>query len=511
MEEKFKEKFVTDSGYIFVSSLTVNFFMTINSIIIARILGPEKLGTFSILQYLGGVIIMFASINLPITVTKFVAEHRAFDKNVIGRIIGNVSLFLLISTFFLLFLIFFFSGLIANYYNKPNIGFLLKIYCFFVFLSVFNSLGISILAGFQKMKLISKLNVTLALLGIPVTLILVYYFGVLGAIFSLIINSSVSITIYMINIPKLLKIEEIKIDFSVDRELTKKLISYAIPLFVSGVAYTIFQLFGPTILSVRENFTDVGVYKVAFGIYTLVLFIPNAINYNLLPAVSNLSVGKQEQIALFISKLLKIVMFITLPVILCGSLFSKGAILMLFGANYIDAVGITHILITSTFFVSLISAMSAVLMGIKRTKILMYIDITLSLSFIVFSYFLIIKYGLMGLAYTYLVVYVPIAFIEFLMLSKYIKLQYELLIQPFIVSIIFLVASFAITESLTGIYLFSVDILMIATALFVEWKLFEKEDKEMIFIIVKSISKKLNLRGKEIIYLKKFFNRHREV
>ena len=95
-KDSFKEKFVVDSGYIFTSMILVNLFLTINSIIVARILGPENLGILAILQYLGGMIIMSASFNLPVAVTKFLAEYRAADKKVIGKILGNVSLFLLI-------------------------------------------------------------------------------------------------------------------------------------------------------------------------------------------------------------------------------------------------------------------------------------------------------------------------------------------------------------------------------------------------------------------------------
>lgn len=84
-QKSFKEKFVVDSGYIFTSTLLVNLFLTINAIIVARLLGPEKLGILSILMYLGGMIIMFASFNLPTAVTKFVAEYRAVDKKAIGK------------------------------------------------------------------------------------------------------------------------------------------------------------------------------------------------------------------------------------------------------------------------------------------------------------------------------------------------------------------------------------------------------------------------------------------
>ncbi|MDI6730347.1 MAG: oligosaccharide flippase family protein, partial [Candidatus Altarchaeum sp.] len=157
-KKSFKEKFVVDSGHIFIFTILVNLFLSINSMIIARILGPEILGIFSILQFLGGIITVFASFVLYSASTKFIAEYRVIDKMVIGRIIGNIFLLLLISSICMLFVTFVFSDFLSRFYNEPSIGFLLNMYLGVIFFTVFSSFGISTLAGFQKMKLISKLN-----------------------------------------------------------------------------------------------------------------------------------------------------------------------------------------------------------------------------------------------------------------------------------------------------------------------------------------------------------------
>ena len=485
-KKSFNEKFVVDNSYIFTSMLLINLFLAINSIIVARLLGPENLGILSILKYLGGMSIMFASFNLPTAVTKFIAEYRAVDKNAIGKIIGNVSLFLVISSSFLFFIIFLFSDFIADFYNEPPISFLLKIYVFFIFFSVFSSLGISTLAGFQTMKLISKLRAGLGLIGILITLVLVYYFSISGAIFALILDAGILTLVSFIFILNLLKKEGIKINFSVDKDLTKKIIRYTFPLFISGIGYTVFLWFGPTFLSLKGNFTDVGLYKVALTLHTFILFVPNAINYNLIPSVSNLSASKPEQLSLFVSKVLKIIMLIVLPVVLCAGLLSKELILILFGDAYIDAVLVTYILIISAFFVSLCTTMGAVFIGIGKTKTAMYINIVAYSSFIFFSYFLISKYGLMGLASTYLIIYLPFTFICFFYVSRSIKLQYKPLARPFIICIIFLVSCYLITQLFSGILFFAAGIFLIVISLLIEWKLLEKEDKEMIFVMIEN-------------------------
>lgn len=489
--KSFKEKFVIDSGYIFTSMILVNFFATINSILIARILGPEKLGILSIIQYLGGLIIIFSSLNLPVTITTFVAEYRVTNKNKIGKTIGTLFLISTISSFVLISSIILSSGFISNFYDEPSIRYLIKIYALTIFFTVFSNLCISILAGFQEMKSVSKLNVILAVTNIPITFMLVYYLNILGAILSLIINSIVSFLITSVLVFNLLNIEEIKVDFSFDKELLKKIISFSLPLFISGVAYTAFQWFGPTILSMEGNFKDVGSYKVALAIYNLILFIPNAIQYNLMPAVSNLSSSKPESLSLFVSNALKIIMLLVLPVILAANLVSRELILILFGNAYIDSISATYILVISGFFVSIYSSMGTVLMGIKKTKTLMYFDIAFCLLFVISSYFLIKKIGLMGLAFTYLFTYFVLTLFCTFYVSKYIALQYKQLRLPFIVCIIFLTSSFLISHLFSEVLYYIVGVLLIIVALLIEWRLIDTTDKKMIFQICEKLKCKI--------------------
>lgn len=484
-KKSFKEKFVVDSGYIFTSTLLVNLVIAINSIIVARLLGPENLGILSILKYIGGMGIMFVSFNLPTAVTKFIAEYRVIDKNTIGKILGIVFLFLLMSSIFSMLIIFIFSDFIADFYNQPTISFLIKIYVFVIFFSVFSNLGISAIAGFQIMKFISILRIIFGFVSIFTTFLLVSYFSILGAIFALIINAIIFTLVSFIFIQYLLKKEEIKIDFSVDKELTKKLFRYTYPIFISGLGYAIFLWFGPTLLSQYGNFTDVGLYKVAITLHGFILFVPNAINYNLIPSVSNLSASKPEYLSAFISKVLKTVMLITLPLVLCVGLFSKQLILILFGDAYVGAVSASYILIISVFFISLNATMGAVFTGIGKTKTVMYINISAYFSFIVFSYYLISGYGLMGLAFTYLSVYSLFTFICFFYLSRYIKLQNRNLTLSFIICLIFIVLSYIITQLFHGIILFQAIIFLLVFSLVIEWKLLGDSDKEMIFAIIK--------------------------
>ncbi|HII92053.1 MAG TPA: flippase [Methanosarcina sp.] len=493
--KSFKEKFVIDSGYIFTSIIFVNIFTTINSILIARVLGPEKLGIFSVIQYLGGLIIMFSSLNLPVTITTFIAEYRVTDKSKIGKTIGTLSLISITSSFILITLIILSSDFISNFYNEPSIGFLIKIYTLTIFFTVFSNLCISILAGFQEMKSVSKLNVILAITNIPITIMLVYYFSILGAILSLITNSIVSLLITLVLVLNLLSTEKVKIDFSFDKELLKKIIQFSLPLFLSGVAYTAFQWFGPTLLSMEENFKDVGSYKVALAIYNLILFVPNAIQYNLMPTVSNLSSSKPESLSFFVSNTLKIIMLLVLPVILAANLVSKELILILFGNAYTDSISATYILVISGFFVSIFSSMGAVLMGIKKTKTLMYIDIAFCLLFNISSYFLVKKLGLMGLASTYLSTYFILTLLCTFYISKYITLQYKLLGLPFIVCIIFLTSSFFMSYLFYGVSYYIVGVLLIIVALLIEWKLIDTTDKETIFRICEKLKYKILSEG----------------
>ena len=166
----------------------------------------------------------------------------------------------------------------------------------------------------------------------------------------------------------------------------------------------VYQLDITLIAAMIRSATDVAVYKVGTLIPNALYFIPVSIVTAILPTI----IYHKDNMAWIRSNLKKIYIYLTLfNTFLTAILFISAPLVIRFfsGEKYLVAVPVFRVLILGYFFSGTFRSLSVnLLSSFRRIRYSFLISITSCITDIVFNYFLILKYQMIGAAYATLLV-----------------------------------------------------------------------------------------------------------
>lgn len=484
---KLASKLLTGAAYSFVALVSVKLIMLVNSIIVARFLGPTNLGIFSILIYLQGIVFMVAIFGIPGAIAKFTAEYEAKDKEGLEKVISTSFSLVLVLAIICASLFFVSSGFIANeLYHTPILAILIMISAFTVTISAVVVSMSSLLQGFQRIKLLSKLDVVKALISLPIFLFLILRYGLVGAVLAGLAVAIISLILFSRYAHKVLQQRKVKLKPSIDRKIAKKISNYALPNFLADVVIMPALLFGVTILALKYSFGEVGLFRVANSLSNAVLFIPIAVGIPLFPMISSLQASDEKKIPIVFSKTFRIVGFITLPITVGLGLFSKIILPFIYGAAYYDAWHVLFFIATTTYIISLTRIGGEVLGGLGKMWQILGISVVWMVVFVSASYYFIGIYGLIGLGLALLLAQITYILIQLGYLSR-LNLKIERLAHLSILGLVAFGTCYIILTTLNGIMFYVSATALILTIVSVEYLLLTKEDRALIYKNIKSL------------------------
>jgi O-antigen/teichoic acid export membrane protein len=145
-----------------------------------------------------------------------------------------------------------------------------------------------------------------------------------------------------------------------------------------------------------------------------------------------------------IARLVRVFIFITLPLCILGAMIARYVIPIIYGPAYYDAYSITFFLLIAGFLAGITVLVETEFMGLGRTKEILNIAISNVIYFIVLSYILIPLYGTIGYGMAFLIV-------EFNAICMYLsysyrknELKFNQLIAPIIFSAVFIIMALLI-------------------------------------------------------------------
>ena len=454
----------------------------ISSVIIVRLLGPVNLGIYSIFQNIHAIFDSLSQSSSSTSIVKYTAEYRKVNKKVLETFLSTAVISLFCMSVSIGILYFLLSDIIANkIYAEPIIALLMKISSITLVLSVFINIGTGILQGLQKIKQVAMLSIINTVIAIPVTYFFIVQMGLVGAVISSIMCALINISFAFYLVRKYLKVENIQPKVEVKKTHITELFNYSLPLFLGTIILRPARLYGQTLLALTHDFAEVGYFKVAFGLYNLMSFLPAAISVPLLPLVSEIHASKTIEHSYIYSKILKIVILVVLPASIVTGLLSKYIIIGLYSDKYIDAIFIAHLMIISAFFGSITSLLENLLLGIGKTWKILYTNIYMSVTFVLSSYFFIRNYGPIGLGMAWLIVDATLLpfYLYYAHKKSYINLS--LLKLPLILSIMFLSISFIVQIYLDGVQLVFFTICYLFLILIIEYIILDEHEKKIIW------------------------------
>jgi len=390
------------NAIMLISLSSAGFLSLLVSIDIARSLGVEEFGVYSMIISIQTIFSLFAGFSIGTAAGKYVSEYRVRNEVQAREFAktGLVLLFLFSAISFCVYLML--ADVIGNQlYHTPSIVGLIPLSGMVMFSTAAWSTVIGIAQGCQRIRLLAFMQVASPGLSLLTIVLLLPYFGMNGIFIGFFVSQSVvsGVAITSLNASDFpFLAHQTKI---LDPVVGRKLLSFAVPSVIASLIVGPVYWFGNTTLTLTNGFEALGFFAVAVVFFQSLGVLSNSITIPLVPKVSELSVGSSERVEILVSGTFKAGSSLIFPIVFGMALFSGYIVSFLYGPKYSTSREMVYLMVTASYFAILSSIVSAMIIGIGRMWVNLTLDIVWAVSFVVIALVAISPYGGAGLAVAY--------------------------------------------------------------------------------------------------------------
>lgn len=372
------------------------------SIITARLLGPSRFGSYTLVTFTLTVAELLSSLGLANLVAKYLAEFSGDEnKEIRSGILFYAIKIKFIATLIVVFTLIAFSRHFANFYSDIKLVVYIIVSAIGLLPAGMAMIFSSAIMGLQKYKylayralVISPLQVILALL------ILKMGYGVIGLV-------SVNVVVSIIAFLFYFSLLRIKIGFefhffALPLEIKKKLFQYnwqlALIVLVDAIIWRRSEVF---FLGRFHPPSEVAYYGLAYGVIErTIIFLPLIFTGVLMPAISELY-GKRKNHTLqkvYINSL-RYISMVSVPICVTMMLLARPLIGLLYGKDYLPAIPVLQILIISGCAYTVGTIQASVLYGTENQRYILKWNVFFALGNLMLDFILIPRFGAVGAAF----------------------------------------------------------------------------------------------------------------
>jgi O-antigen/teichoic acid export membrane protein len=372
-------------------------------IVLARSLGTEQYGLYSLLMWFLTLALLAANLGLGAMATRYIAEaigreSRDDPKSLIRLTVLSKSFVSVVVTLIIVFS----AGFWAEQLAGPDDGGYFMLVAFLLIPNALSFTFRAIFAGFQKYEysaylmlgtnpLRAILVIALAVLGygldeLLIANIVAWGFGALVGIFLL--RRLVPISTF-VSAPKL------------DSAITRRVLKYALSMTgVLVMEYLLWHQAEVFFIGLYRPVEEVGFYTLAYKLPSmLMLLIPSVFGIVLLPAIAEqFGRGDMQKLRSIYSLSARYLMILALPLAAAGIALARPIMLLLYGVEYEPSILIMQILFIPFATRGISHAAVGIIKGTDEPSILVKVDAVLVLVGIALNIWLIPIYHLPGAA-----------------------------------------------------------------------------------------------------------------
>jgi len=488
------QKTILSEAFLSFSGMTLgSVFRYIFSIVMARFLGAQMLGIYSLGNAVTRIAEIFALMGLDNGVLRFVSRDTENKENVKNSIYSSLKFGFLSSIIISIILFCSAEFIVNNLLNEDNfLVIVIKIFALSLPFSVLTLISSFATQAFKILKYKIFVNQIVNPLTLLIAFLASYHF--LGTKLSILIPTVVSAVVGLVFITKFLSyFTDINFKNLIKEDVNKEILRFSIPLmFVSAIGI-IMHWVDIVMLGILSNATDVGMYHPIDRTAGLVRMILFAFAGIFAPIFSE-HYFKKNMLGMKESyqSSSKYILTFSLPVFIFLFVFAN-PMLLLFGSEFQNAVAL-KILLTGIFIQTVFGLGSSTLSMSGNTKFNLFnVSIALILN-ISLNYILIPQYGIVGAALaTAIALFILsiLRFVENIVLMKLNLFSIKLLKPIISGSITFLVINYLRTifsnlfslESIFNLIVYLVAHFMLVCLIYFSIYFlmgFDKEDKELI-------------------------------
>lgn len=380
------------AGFYFAGFAISKVLAYLYRVLLARGLGPEGLGVFSIGMGITGLILIFAALGLYQGIVHYVVVYDAQKKpeKVRGTVLFSMKAQLVASLIFAA-LLFYFSDYIAiDLYNLPELASVLKILSVVLPFTVLVSTLMMVIQAFKKIKyMVFTRNIAENIAKLLFTSIFLFFgMHLVGASIALALASvsAFIIGLYLVQkkvFPLLGKGLESSYDW-------RELFGYSWPLLAVGFFDLVMRSIDTLMLGYLSNAYDAGIYNVASPTANLLVVASIAFSSLFLPVMTGLyAQGKIDEFNRTFKVVTRWIFAVIFPALLFTILFAGEILSIMFGAIYAEGANALVILSLGVFMVSFVGPVKSILESIKKTKLIFFNTVFCGLLNVVLNIWLI--------------------------------------------------------------------------------------------------------------------------
>lgn len=428
---------------ILLGTIISKIFTYLYRILLARGLGPEVYGIFSICFAVVSILAALAMFGTPSALERYIPLFKK-DKSKIRGLVLFVFKYTVVFGIVLAVLLILFSDKISIFLGNSAINSVMIVF----------ALSIPVLAALQIFSSITKAfknvvyytltnNIIYPLFNLLFAFILISLgYGLTSIAWAFLTANTIAVLFLMFVLKNKLYVTKEKAKtFTMRREI----FFYSFPLLFASLFFFIISWTDTVMLAYFLPETIVGLYNVAIPTAQLMYTVPIFILPLFLPIISGLfSKNNTEEISKLFKTVTYWIMALNLPLLLLLILFAEPILKLLFGTVYMSAAVPMMILSIGFFVYTLFLPAVRILELFKRTKFIFIITSVGAGINIVLNLLLIPKYGMLGAAVASAIALITIS------ISAIIKIKMITGITPF--SINFLKATLAVLFILLPCY-----------------------------------------------------------
>lgn|GEM_PF-208626 len=374
----------------------------LSSIVAAHLLGKENFGALGIIQSTIAMFQVIAGYSLGLTATKYVSEFRKADPERAGRIIGMSDVSSLAAgILFAAGSIFGAHWLAARILGAPELAPLLRISSIMIALGAYNGAQTGTISGFEAFRKIAKVNLISGVLAFPIMIAGLWFGGLTGAVWALVISMAVTCTLSQIEVLRLIRANGIKIHITGIASELQLLWRFYLPALLSGALVTPIIWLGNTLLvRTRDGFAQMAILNAATQWRTSMMLIPNLLVQVALPMLS----GEQSEAgttqtfnrALVLTQ--KIMVMVAFPTA-AAMMFLAGPIMRLYGRSFVQGSDVLIGFACASLVQCIIAAVGPYLESRGRMWAAASLNGVWGLAYILTAYLGVDKLGALAIAF----------------------------------------------------------------------------------------------------------------
>ena len=291
----YKIKLLNDSFWSLFGNVFNKGLAIIAGIIIARFLGKDIFGEYSLIKSTFVSAALFSSFGLQYTSTKLIAEYKKKNKTQLNLIIKYSNKIVLLISGIVALLFFVFADYIAEVIlETKHLSKFIRMFGVLTVLNAMTALQIGFLAGFGEFKKMSNVNVIIGLITFFLTIIFVYFYGFYGALITLSLVQSIN---YILNYRLVLASLPKNIEFEIeDRRILNEIIKISTPIALQEAVYSLLSWTIIYLVLRYDSFGEVGLYRASLQLNGIILFIPGILRNVVLSHLSEAESDEKKHV-----------------------------------------------------------------------------------------------------------------------------------------------------------------------------------------------------------------------